>query len=89
MTPVSPLSRAPVVERDRLYLFAGTADRLVLPDQTLALSQHWQVPVQWYQGAHLTFRNEPTVRGHIEAAMQRAGWPVSAHVGGAPQEDWG
>jgi hypothetical protein len=89
LAPVSPLARAPVLERDHLYLFAGTADRLVLPDQTLALSQHWQVPVQWYQGAHLTFRNETVVRGHIEAAMQRAGWPVSAHVGAGPQEDWG
>lgn len=89
LQPVSPLARAPALERDRLYLFAGTADRLVLPDQTLALARHWQVPVQWYQGAHLTFRSEPLVRGHIEAAMQRAGWPVAAHVGSAPQEDWG
>ncbi len=89
LKPVSPLARAPKVDRDRLYLFGGTADRLVLPDQTLALSKHWQVPVQWYQGAHLTFRSETVVRSHIEAAMQRAGWPVSAHVGSAPQEDWG
>ena len=61
----------------------------VLPDQTLALARHWQAPVQWYQGAHLTFRGETVVRSHIEAAMQRAGWPVSAHVGSTPQEDWG
>ena len=89
LQPVSPLARPPRLERERLYVFAGTADRLVLPDQTLALARHWQVPVQWYQGAHLTFRNESVVRSHIEAAMQRAGWPVSAHVGGTPQEDWG
>jgi hypothetical protein len=87
--PVSPLARPPLPERDRLYVFAGTADRLVVPDQTLALARHWQVPVQWYQGAHLTFRTEAVVRGHIEAAMQRAGWPVSAQVGSAAQEDWG
>jgi hypothetical protein len=86
---VSPLARPPLPERDRLYVFAGTADRLVVPDQTLALARHWQVPVQWYQGAHLTFRTEAVVRGHIEAAMQRAGWPVSAQVGSAAQEDWG
>ena len=87
--PVSPLALPPKVERDRLYLFAGTADRLVLPDQALALAKHWGVPVQWYQGAHLTFRGEPVVRQHIEAAMQRAGWPVSAQLGPTPQEDWG
>ncbi|MGH8482121.1 MAG: alpha/beta hydrolase family protein [Nevskiaceae bacterium] len=89
LQPVSPLARAPKLERERLYLFAGAADRLVLPDQTLALARHWQVPVQWYQGTHLTFRRESVVRMHIEAAMQRAGWPVSAHVAAGPQEDWG
>lgn len=86
--PVSPLAQPPKLDRDRLYLFAGTADRVVLPDQTLALARHWQVPIQWYQGAHLTFRGEAVVKAHIEAAMQRAGWPVSAQVGGGPQEDW-
>jgi len=86
--PVSPLAQPPKLERDRLYIFAGTGDRLVLPDQSLALAKHWQAPIQWYQGAHLTFRSEAVVKAHIEAAMQRAGWPVSAHVGGAPQEDW-
>jgi len=86
--PVSPLGLPPKIDRDRLYLFAGTADRLVLPDQALALSRHWGAPVQWYQGAHLTFRGEPVVRQHIEAAMQRAGWPVSAQLGPSPQEEW-
>jgi hypothetical protein len=88
LQPVSPLARPPKLERDRLYIFAGTADRLVLPDQSLALARHWQVPVQWYQGAHLTFRNEAVVKAHIEVAMQRAGWPVSARLGSGPQEDW-
>ena len=89
LRPVSPLTLPPKLERERLYIFAGTADRLVLPDQSMALAKHWQVPIQWYQGAHLTFRHESVVSGHIEAAMQRAGWPVSAHVGPTPQEDWG
>lgn len=87
--PVSPLALPPKVDRDRLYIFAGAADRLVLPDQSQALARHWGVPVQWYQGAHLTFRNEPMVKAHIEVAMQRAGWPVSAQLGRGPQEEWG
>ena len=89
LRPVSPLARPPLLDRDRLYMFAGAADRVVLPDQAVALAKHWQVPVQWYQGAHLTFRGEEVVRGHIEAAMQRAGWPVSAEFLRAPQEDRG
>jgi hypothetical protein len=89
LRPVSPLARPPLLDRERLYLFAGAADRVVLPDQAIALGAHWQVPIQWYQGAHLTFRSETVVRQHIEAAMQRAGWPVSAEVPGLPQEDRG
>jgi hypothetical protein len=80
LKPVSPVGRPPLVDRDRLYIFAGAADRVVLPDQSVALGNHWQVPIQWYQGAHLTFRNEEVVRAHIEAAMQRAGWPVSPEL---------
>lgn len=74
--PVSPLARPPMLDRERLYLFAGAADRVVLPDQAAALGRHWGVPTQWYQGAHLTFRGERVVREHIEAAMQRAGWSI-------------
>ena len=78
LKPVSPVARPPLVDREHLYIFAGAADRVVLPDQAAALGRHWQVPIQWYQGAHLTFRGESVVRQHIEAAMQRAGWPIAA-----------
>lgn len=87
LRPISPLARPPLVAADRRYIFAGAADRVVLPDQAIALGNHWQTPIQWYQGAHLTFRNERVVRAHIEAAMQRAGWPVSADLGSMPQEE--
>jgi hypothetical protein len=83
---VSPLARPPLVGAERRYIFAGAGDRVVLPAQPLALASHWQVPVQWYQGGHLTFRGERSVRAHIEAAMQRAGWPVSAHLQSASDE---
>ncbi|MBI3172001.1 MAG: prolyl oligopeptidase family serine peptidase, partial [Hydrocarboniphaga effusa] len=78
--PVSPLARPPLLEREKLYIFAGVADRLVPPEQPLKLAAHWGVPIQWYQGAHLTFRGERVVSAHIEAAMQRANWPVSAEL---------
>ena len=78
LKPVSPLARPPLLDRDRLYIFAGVADRVVLPQQALALGKHWQVPIQWYQGSHLSCRRESLVKLHVEAAMQRAGWPVAA-----------
>lgn len=80
---VSPLARPPLLDRDRLYIFAGVADRIVLPQQSMDLGRHWQVPIQWYQGSHLSVRREPLVKLHIEAAMQRAGWPVSAQFASA------
>lgn len=77
LAPVSPLALPPRLDAERRYIFAGTGDRVAVPGQALLLARHWGVPVQWYPGAHLTFRGEPVVRSHVEAAMQRAGWPVS------------
>ena len=74
--PVSPLARKPLVPEHARYIFAGSADRVVVPEQPLQLARHWKVPVQWYAGGHLTFRNERVVRDHIEAAMTRAGWGI-------------
>ncbi|MBV8063665.1 MAG: prolyl oligopeptidase family serine peptidase [Nevskia sp.] len=71
---VSPLARAPQLPPERLFLFAGTADRVVPPDQALRLSRHWNRPVEWYQGGHLTFRDEPAVPRCIEGAIAAAGW---------------
>jgi hypothetical protein len=81
LSPVSPLSQPVKLAVDRRYIFAGTGDRLVPPHQALKLAAHWAVPVQWYQGGHLSFRGERNVTAHIEAAMQRAGWPVTAQMG--------
>ena len=89
LKPVSPLQQPTLVPQERRYIFAGVADRVVLPEQSIALARHWQVPIQWYQGGHLTFRNERIVRAHIEAAMQRAGWPVSVDLGRLPLEEHG
>jgi hypothetical protein len=71
---VSPLACAPRLPADRLHLFAGSADRVVLPDQPLRLARHWGRPIEWYQGGHLTFRGEPGVRRCIEGAIAGAGW---------------
>jgi hypothetical protein len=71
---VSPLARAPQLAPERLHLFAGTADRLVTPDQPLRIAGHWNRPVNWYAGGHLTFRGEHSVVRCIQDAMASAGW---------------
>lgn len=72
--PVSPLARPPQLPAERLHLFAGTADRVVPPDQPLRLARHWNRPIEWYQGGHLTFRGEVGVERCIEGAVTTAGW---------------
>lgn len=71
---VSPLACAPKLPPERLHLFAGSADRVVTPDQPLRLAKHWGRPIEWYQGGHLTFRGERGVLRCIEGAIAGAGW---------------
>jgi pimeloyl-ACP methyl ester carboxylesterase len=73
---VSPLQRAPLLERDRLLIFAAAGDRIVLPQHPIKLSRHWGVPISWYQGSHLTLRSEPETRETLREAMLRASWPA-------------
>jgi cephalosporin-C deacetylase-like acetyl esterase len=51
---VSPLSRAPVIPHDRLFIVAGTADRMAHPNHAQSLWQHWKHPkIYWFPGNHL------------------------------------
>ncbi len=74
---VSPLARAPLLPRDRLHVVAAAADRIVLPHHPLALGRHWDVPVTWYQGSHLSIRYEREPGLALKHAAAAAGWPVS------------
>lgn len=74
---VSPLAVAPKLPPERLHLFAGSADRIVTPDQPLRIAAHWQRPVNWFAGGHLTFRGERSVVDCIQGAMTSAGWDIS------------
>ncbi|MDQ1706318.1 MAG: hypothetical protein QOF18_2684 [Frankiaceae bacterium] len=50
----SPLSFAPRLPVDRRFLYAAVGDRLVTPQQALALWQHWERPtILWLQGGHI------------------------------------
>jgi Prolyl oligopeptidase family len=71
---VSPLTRPALPATERLHIFAAAADRIVPPDQPLLLARHWQRPVQWYQGSHLSIRHEALARRALRVAMAGAGW---------------
>ncbi|AXQ29030.1 hypothetical protein D0B54_10175 [Solimonas sp. K1W22B-7] len=74
---VSPLARAPLLPRERLHVVAATADRIVLPQHPLMLGRHWNVPVTWYQGSHLSIRYEREPGQVLRHAALSAGWPVT------------
>ena len=74
--PVSPLAVKPKLKRERLHILAATGDRLTVPRHPLALSQHWDVPVTWYQGSHLSIRREHATHELLRNAVAGAGWNV-------------
>ena len=68
---VSPLALSPKVPHERRYIFGGTADRLVPPNQVWALWQHWERPrILWYAGSHLSIRWEPEIRALVGEALR-------------------
>lgn len=51
---VSPLSLPVLVPREHRYLYAAVGDRLVTPQQAIALWHHWEKPeILWLQGGHI------------------------------------
>jgi len=75
---VSPLARPPQLPAERLHIFAGSADCVVPPDQPLRLARHWNRPVNWYPGGHLSFRGQGMVQRCIADAMTQAGWRIDS-----------
>jgi len=74
---VSPLASKPQLPRERLAIFAGSADRVVPPEQPLLLSEHWQVPVHWFPSGHLTSLGESVVTDTLRHMAEVAGWTSS------------
>jgi dienelactone hydrolase len=73
MRVISPLVLEPRPPVDRRFIFAAVADRLVPPEQARRLWEHWQRPrIEWYQGAHITFRAHASVRWLIEEGLRES-----------------
>jgi len=51
---ISPLSLSPLVPRERRFICAGTADRVVRPNHARALWRHWDRPeIFWFPSSHV------------------------------------
>ena len=71
---VSPLALIPRVSRDRRFIFAANRDQLVPPRGVRDLWWHWGRPkIQWYDGGHMSFLTEPSVRTLVNEALTTSG----------------
>ena len=60
----------PGARSERLFIYAGLLDRWVRPGNVRDLWEHWEEPeILWYQGSHLSFPFEPSVRRFVDRAI--------------------
>jgi hypothetical protein len=71
---VSPLAFAPAVPRERRFIYAGVADRVVKPYQPRALWRHWEEPeIHWFSGGHVLGIWNDSIRDFVTGALERSG----------------
>ncbi len=71
---VSPLAFPPVVPRERRFIYAGIADRVVKPYQPRALWRHWDEPeIHWFSGGHVLGLWNDSIRGFLTTALESTG----------------
>ena len=76
---VSPLAFAPRVPRDKCFIYAGIADRVVRPDQPRALWRHWGHPeIHWFSGGHVLGIFNASVAPFIERCLTDVGMARAA-----------
>lgn len=68
--PVTPLSLAPLVPRERRFIYAGIGDQVIKPGDAYRLWQHWDRPnVLWFGGSHLLTPRAAEVKQFVDDAL--------------------
>jgi len=76
---VSPLALAPRIPKERRFIYAGIADRVVHPDQPRALWRHWGEPeIHWFSGGHVLGVMNSSTRAFISRCLVDAGLSQAA-----------
>jgi len=71
---VSPLSVEPQLPRERRFICAGTADRVVRPNHARALWRHWGRPqIHWFPSGHVLGLMHPSVPNFVERCLRSSG----------------
>jgi hypothetical protein len=69
----SPLTYPARLPRERLFIFAGTCDRMSPPSQALALWQHWDRPqIHWTDANHMAFMWNASINRFVRDSLGSA-----------------
>jgi hypothetical protein len=76
---VAPLVLEPKLPRERLYVFAGSGDRMSTSRQARRLWEHWGRPkMAWYPGGHIGFFLAGNVTRFVTEALTESGLTAPA-----------
>ncbi len=68
----SPLTYPALIPRERLFIYAGTGDRMSPPSQALALWRHWDEPeIRWFDANHMAFIWNSKIKEFVEESLRR------------------
>ncbi len=71
---VSPLSYSPLLDKGRLFIYAGVGDRMTTPQQAVTLWRHWGEPrIHWVQCGHIGAGAARSARRFIDDALRSSG----------------
>lgn len=73
LAPVSPLHMPCLVKKEGRAIIAGSYDRILPLAPIQRLQGHWDCPIQWYQGTHLSIRRERVVRQWLQEIWAEQG----------------
>jgi hypothetical protein len=68
----SPLAYPPLVPRERLFIYAGTGDRMSPPSQAIRLWKHWNEPeIAWFDANHMAFMWNTKINEFVKASLRK------------------
>jgi hypothetical protein len=68
----SPLTYPSLLPPERLFIFAGTGDRMSPPSQAAALWKHWGEPtIRWFDSNHTAFMWNAEINDFVRDALRK------------------
>jgi hypothetical protein len=68
----SPLTFPSLLPPERLFIFAGTGDRMSPPEQAVALWKHWREPeIRWFDANHTAFMWNGEINDFVRISLRR------------------